>query len=99
MQRRDAPGGGVDRLRRPLEVGGHGAGSQAQEVAVAVAVQPDGVARGDDLGGQRGRAPHLLADEEERRRRAGVLEDVEHRGRALRVRTVVERQRDRVRVG
>ena len=61
---------------------------------MAVAVQADPVARGDDLAGERGVAPHLLADEEEgRAARRCARQDLEHRGRALRVRAVVEGER------
>ncbi len=66
---------------------------QAQEVAVAVAVQRDLVTRVDDLARERRVAPNLLADEEERRLGTLAREYLEHRRRALRVRAVVERER------
>ncbi len=65
---------------------------------MAVSVDRHGVTRGDDLGCERRMRTDLLADEEERRVRAGAGEDLEYRGRALRMRAVVERQRDTRRV-
>ena len=69
-----------------------GARAEAQQVAVAIAVQADAMAGGDDLGGQRRVAGDLLADEEERRPHAAVGEHLEHGRRALGVRAVVEGQ-------
>ena len=60
---------------------------------MAVAVQRDRMAGGGDLGRQRPGPPHLLADQEERRLHAGGREQLEHRGRALRMRAVVEGDR------
>ena len=47
-----------------------------------------------DFGRQARIAPDLLADEEERRGGAGPLQGIQHRGRAVGVGTVVERERD-----
>ena len=66
---------------------------------MTVAVDADRVARGRDLGGERRVAPDLLADEEERRAHAGPLQHGERGGRSLRVRAVVEGQRDGAVVG
>ena len=60
---------------------------------MAVAVQPDAVARGDDLARKRRIALHLLADQKERRRRARGGERLEHRRGSLRVRAIVEGER------
>jgi len=65
---------------------------------VAVAVEPDLVAGGDDARRDVAEALHLLADEEERRRRACRGEQFEDGGGARGVRPVVERQRDAPRV-
>jgi len=86
----------VDRLDGPVEVGGERSRRAAEQQRVAVAVQGDLVACRGDLGGER-RAPlDLLADEEERRGHACRCEQLEHGGRALRMRAVVERERDPV---
>ena len=61
---------------------------------MAVAMDAHLVARRHDLGGERRSAPHLLADEEERRAHAAAVQGGERRGRALRVGAVVEGQRD-----
>ena len=63
---------------------------------MAVAVQRDLMACGCDLGGQRGKALDLLADEEEGRDRLGAGERLEHCRRALRMRAVVEGERNAV---
>ena len=55
-----------------------------------VAVQRDRVPARGDLARQRRIASDLLADEEERRSELLARERVEHRGRAERVRSVVE---------
>src|SRR5581483_5063699 len=62
--------------------------------AVAIAVEGDRVAGRRELRRQRGPAADLLAAEEERGRRAGPGERVEHGGRAGRMGTVVEGERD-----
>jgi hypothetical protein len=80
-----------------VEVGGERRGRDAQEVAVTVTVQGDGVAARRDLGRERRLTLDLLADQEERRARARSVQGGEDRGRALRMRAVVERQRDLVR--
>ena len=67
---------------------------EAQEVAVAVAVQLDPVPGGDDLGGQRRSPLDLLAGEEEGGDRAVLAQRLEHGGRPLRVRPVVEGEGD-----
>ena len=68
-------------------------GREAQQVAMAVAVERDLVAGVGDLAGERGVAPDLLADEEERRPDLVRGEDLEHGRRALGVRPVVEGER------
>ena len=73
----------------------HLPGCEAQQIAVAVAVHPDGVTGRDDLRGQARAAPHLLAHQEEGRADALAGQDLEHCGCALGVGTVVERERDR----
>ena len=84
LDRRPAALGVVEQLPR----------RKPQLVAVAVAVQLDPVAGGDDLRRQR-RPPHdLLAGEEEGRRGAGLAQSLEHARGALRVRAVVEGDRD-----
>ena len=50
---------------------------------MAVAVQRDAVAGGDDLAASAGSAPHLLADEEERGARAGRRSVSSTAGRAF----------------
>jgi len=65
-----------------------------QHEPVPVAVQRDLVSGGGDLGRDLRPTLHLLADEEERRRRPGRGEQFEGGRRPLRVRAVVERQRD-----
>ena len=60
---------------------------------MAVAVQSDMVPGGEDLRGQPGVAPDLLADEEERRCAPRRREDLEHGRSPLRVGSVVERER------
>jgi len=52
------------------------------------------MAGGDDLGGERRVAVHLLADQKERGRDPGALERRKDGRGALRMRTVVEGQRD-----
>ena len=59
-----------------------------------VAVQGDRVARGGDLGRECWPALDLLADQEERRPRASAREELEDGRGALRMRAVVEGQRD-----
>ena len=59
-----------------------------------VAVHRDLVPRRRDLGGERREPLDLLADEEERRRHAEAREQLEHGRRPLRMRPVVERERD-----
>jgi hypothetical protein len=71
----------------------HLAWGQPKQVAVALAVNPNGVTGGHDLRDERGAALHLLADEEERGRRSRAREDLEHRRRATRVGPIVEGQR------
>ncbi len=84
----------LDHLLGAGDVLAHLRGRQAQQVAMAVAVQADRVTGGDDLARQRGVALHLLADQEERRLHARGGEDLEHRRSPLGVRTVVERERE-----
>ncbi len=60
---------------------------------MAVAVQADRMAGCDDLAGERGVAPHLLADQEEGRLHTRSSENLEHRRGSLRVRPVVEGER------
>ena len=67
-------------------------GAEPQLVAVAIAVQADPVAGGDDLGGERRVARDLLADEEEGRADAARGQHLEHGRRPLAVRPVVEGQ-------
>ncbi len=55
-----------------------------------VAVDGDLMTRGGDLRSQRGKALHLLADEEERRGCSRAREDIENGRSSLRVRSVVE---------
>lgn len=94
MQDRDDAGRLGDRGGGAVEVGARGARRNAQQHAVAVAVDADRVAGGGDLRGERRAGAHLLADQEEGRARARAREDVEDRGGALRVRAVVEGQRE-----
>ena len=60
---------------------------------MAVAVQGHAMPGRDDLRREAGISLDLLADQEERRRHTGVGQRGEHRGRALGVRAVVERER------
>src|SRR5919197_5939300 len=64
---------------------------------MAVAVEADVVAGSDDLGRELRSALDLLADEEERRPRVRSLQERENRRRSGRMRSVVERERDRIR--
>ena len=59
-----------------------------------VAVHRDLVSRRDDLARERRPLHDLLTDEEERGRRPAPRELLEHRRRSLRMRPVVERDRD-----
>jgi hypothetical protein len=86
----------LDRRPRSFRIVQEHAGGQPQRIAVAVTVQLDPVPGGDDLGDQRRATLDLLADEEEGRSGAGLAEDLEHDRRALRMRTVVEAERDPV---
>ncbi len=85
--------GVLDRGLRAVDVLPRLAGREAQQVAVAVAVQADAVPGGHDLARQRRIAAHLLADEEERRRYARRGQHVQHRRRSLAVGAVVEGER------
>jgi hypothetical protein len=98
VHRRDGSHGAGDRRLGPHEIGTRSGRREPQEVAVAVRVDADGVAGGDDLAREARAAPDLLADEEERRDGACLAQDLEHPRRALRVRSVVEGERDRGRV-
>jgi drug/metabolite transporter (DMT)-like permease len=60
---------------------------------VAIAVQGHGVAGAPDLLDQLAGPADLLAYDEERRYGVMLAQDLQHRGRALRVRPVVERER------
>ncbi len=66
---------------------------QAQQVAVALAVQRDLVAGVSDLARQRGISQDLLADEEEGRLHALVAEDLQNGRGSLRVGAVVKGER------
>ena len=61
---------------------------------MTVAVQPDPMAGSDYLLDERGISPHLLADQEERRARVRASQQLQHGGRALRMGSVVEGERD-----
>jgi hypothetical protein len=98
QQRRHARGAGDDG-GGPREIGVDHPARQPQQIAVPVAVHRDGVAGGHELGGQGRRARHLLAEEEERGPRPRGGERLEHRGRAERIRPVVERDRHAARGG
>ena len=97
MQRRRRAGDLADRGCGAIEILGEPLRREPQEIAVPVTVDRHGVARGHDLGRERRVGADLLADEEERRVRAGGREDLERRGRALGVRAVVEGERHAVR--
>jgi hypothetical protein len=60
---------------------------------MSMAVELDMVARRHDLGRQRGTARDLLSHQEEGRGRPGIPEYLQDKGRALRMRAVIEGQR------
>src|SRR5438105_1790409 len=80
---RSTAGRGADHLAGPVEVVSNLPRSQAEEAPVPLAVDRDLVARAVDLGRERRPAGDLLSDEEERRRRVGLAEDLEHGLRPL----------------
>src|SRR5438270_13648897 len=80
VQRRQAAGGVLDPTGGPVEIVANLPGSQAQEIAMAMAVQADLVAGRDDLSGHAGVARDLLADQEERRPVAVLRERLQDGG-------------------
>ena len=99
MNDRRRAGGPGDRGDAAVEVGIEGSRKQPQRVSVPVAVQRDHVAGRGDLGGQGGISLDLLSDQEEGRLSARVPERLEHGRRALRMRAVVEGDRDPAPIG
>jgi hypothetical protein len=83
-----------DHVGGTLEVGPKRTWRAAEQQHVPVAVDRDLVTGSRDLSGERRQTLDLLADKEERRARAATLELLENGGRSLRVRTVVEGDRD-----
>ena len=66
---------------------------ETQVNAVAIAVNADFMAAIGDLAGQFGIPSNLLTDEKEDRPDIRGVEQVQHSGSALRMRTIIERQR------
>lgn len=83
-----------DRRECPIEVLINGARAAEQQEAVAVSVHTDLVTGGDDLRRKRGKTLDLLADEEKGRGEAEPFELGKQSRRPLRVRPVVEGDRD-----
>ena len=94
VQRRAHPGRFADRVDGAVEVVGDRRHPAAEQESVPVAVHGHFVSRRDDLPRKRRPLHDLLTDQEEGRCRVPARELVEHRRRALRVRAVVERDRN-----
>ncbi len=93
MARGDA-GGLLDCRATAVQVLANLRHAQTQLEAVPVTVQGDQVPLGGDPLGERRPPLHLLADEEEGGRGSVPGQNLEHRGGSLRVRPVVEGERD-----
>src|SRR5205823_9492757 len=88
------PGCLADQLGSAVEVTAELSGREAQQVAVALAVEADLVAGCRHLGSDGGPPLDLLSNQEERRRYLGVVQNLQCGHRSLWVGAVVESQRD-----